>query len=218
MIVRELYERYQVPPWLQLHQLRVAAVGEVLAKGIQGADSALVLSTCLLHDIGAIVKFDFTYTTHSALRSLCPSEEIPHWEAVQEKIRARYGIEEHDATEGILNELGKDVERRIFDQMGLRNMAQILASEDRNLQIAQYADMRVGPFGILSIQERLADGAARYAASWKEDGTAHIADSFPANVQKLEDLLFARIALRPEDITDASIAARIEELWEYAIA
>lgn len=218
MTVRELYDRYQVPPWLQLHQLRVAAVGEMLAKHIQSADSALVLSTCLLHDIGAIVKFDFTYTTHSALRSLCPSEEIPHWEGVQEKIRTRYGAEEHEATDAILDELGKGAERRIFDQLGLRNMAQILMSEDVNLQVVQYADMRVGPFGVLSVRERLADGAARYAAAWKEDGTAHIADTFPANVLKLEEVLFSGIDLSPEDITDASIAARVEELWDYAIA
>lgn len=217
MRAREVYEKYQVPPWLQLHQVRVAAVADTVARMHADANVSLIVTTCLVHDIGAIVKFDFEYMRR-ALPGLASADEIPHWEAVQKEIRARYGTEEHEATDAILSDLGKSNEREIFDQMGLTNMPRILASGDRNLQIVQYADMRVGPFGVLSIQERLADGAARYASVWEEDGTARIANSFPRDVQKLEEILFAGVERRPEDISDASIAVRMQELWDYAIA
>ena len=31
---RDIYDEYRIPPWLQLHQLRVAAVGKMVCEGL----------------------------------------------------------------------------------------------------------------------------------------------------------------------------------------
>jgi 5'-deoxynucleotidase YfbR-like HD superfamily hydrolase len=47
---------------LQLHQLRVAAVGQIICESIPDFDETEeVVTTCLLHDMGNIIKFDLNY-------------------------------------------------------------------------------------------------------------------------------------------------------------
>jgi hypothetical protein len=217
---RELYEEYRIPPWLQLHQLRVAAVGRMVSENLgDQVDADLVIRTCLLHDIGAIVKFDFTYTTHTQLKDLCPPEDVPHWKEVQDDFRARYGTVEHEASDGILKELGAENVRTLFDELGFDKMGNILASDNVNAQAVQYGDMRVGPYGIVPLQERLADALKRYASFYAKEGrTDAQIRGYVTNGSALEERLFRDAALRPGDITDETAAPVIAELWDYPLA
>lgn len=215
---REIYERYQVPPWLQKHQVRVAAVGQMVAARIPAADSRLVVSTCLLHDIGAIVKFDFSYQTHEALKALHPAEETPHWLQVQADIRSRYGNREREATDAILRELGFEDVRAVFADLGLANVPRTLEHGLIEAQIVEYSDMRAGPFGIVSMRERLADGVERYAEHFRKEGKTEESKRYPAFAEALEKNLFEGLDLRTEDITEEAVQPQFERLWDYEIA
>ncbi|MFZ2886950.1 MAG: HD domain-containing protein [Minisyncoccia bacterium] len=214
--VGDIYKTYQTPPWLQLHQLRVAAVGKFLSEAYSGdVDISLVVTGCLLHDIGAIVKFNFDDTR--GLEGLCPPEEVLHWKDVQREFRAKYGEKEKPATDVILSELGMSGVQTLVNNTGFANMKAALARGDTEVLIAQYADMRVGPFGILSLAERLGDVRERYANKFFPDGRHDQIAEYLATALEIEKLLFESASIRPEDITDATIAPVIEELRAYPI-
>lgn len=218
MLIRDIYEKYQVPPWLQLHQLRVAAVGKMVAQGCApDTDIDLIVSTCLLHDIGAIVKFDFGSILQEKVRGLCPSADVPHWIAVQETIRARYGHKEHEASGNIIKELGFEKIEALFNDTGFSEMRRILAAGNLEAMVAQYADMRVGPYGILPLKDRVNEVIERYAdvPSWK----ARVDESrtYLPLACEMETRLFDGIQLRPEGIDDVTAAPAVAALWEYEL-
>lgn len=218
MTAREIYERYQLPPWLRLHQLRVAAVGKMAAEAqAVPVDVSLIVSTCLVHDIGAIVKFDFS-TREEKLRALCPPEEIPHWIAVQADMHKRYGTKEYPASKAILEELGLERVLAVFTRMGLANVKDVLEKDERHVQIAQYGDMRVGPTGIFPLKARMQDVMDRYTEYWRQDGRGNEMGDYPMLMETLEARIFEGARIRPEDITDASVAPLIEELWDWEVA
>lgn len=218
MLVREIYGKYQIPPWLQLHQVRVAAVGKMVAEAqVEPVDVALVVGTCLLHDIGAIVKFDFSPEGQTRVLGLCPPEEMPHWRAVQSSMRERYGEIEKTATAAILHELGLGRECAVYDRTGFKSMHTLLEEKQLPSLLVQYADMRVGPFGVLPLRERFEDSRVRYAhasgADWYEK-----LDRYEQEAGEVERYLLRDTSLQPADISDASVAPLVHELWDYEIA
>lgn len=216
--VVDIYEEYRIPPWLQMHQLRVAAVGKMVSGARPEADGDLVVQTCLVHDMGATVKFDFGAAMHSGEQGLCPVGELPHWLEVQREMRARYGEKEHVATEAIITELGLTEVRRVFGGMGFHHLREILDTGFLEAQIAQYGDMRVGVWGVVPLKERMTEVLARYADHFAREGRAGEVATYLPSAEEIERRLFAGVALKPEDITDASVAPIIEELKKYPIS
>lgn len=217
--VREIYARYEVPPWLQEHQIRVAAVGKIVADAYTSPiDIDLIVSTCLLHDIGAIVKFDFGFVLQQKVPGLCPPAEIAHWVQVQEKIRAQYGKKEYEASERIISELGFERIRTLFSNLGFSQMKRILAEGNKEAMIVQYADMRVGPYGILPLTERVSEVITRYAdvAGWEE--RVEESHTYLPQALDIEKHVFEDIAIRPNDIDDATAKSIMTTLWDYELA
>lgn len=214
--VTELYQEYRTPPWLQEHQLRVAAVGKMVAALHENIDRDAIIVSCLLHDIGAIVKFDFSNTDQ--LRYLHPKTEIAHWRAVQADFHAKYGDKEHPATDAILKEIGvrKEVQD-IVHNTGFDNMSRIIKEGYLSAEIVQYADMRVAPDGITSLFDRLTDVRNRYAERLKVAGRYEQFEENFTNADIIERKLFAGKDLLPGDISDETAAPLIEELRAYSI-
>lgn len=217
---RGIYEHYRIPPWLQLHQLRVAAVAKMTADSFQEPlDSETVLIGDLFHDMGNIIKFDFG--EGSGLRSLVGAENVAHWEKVKEEFVAKYGTIEKDATRAIAQEIGVPQGAiTIIENIGWDKMHEVAASDSYEMKIAEYGDMRVGPFGIVSVRERAEDGLKRYRAHMQEKGEdpeVYFAKLAVA-AETLEQQIFVHSSITPNDITDETIAPIIEELWEYKIA
>ena len=207
---REIYGEYKIMPGLQLHQLRVAAVGKLicehLKKPVRTKD---VVVACLFHDMGNILKFDLV-----AFPAFTAPEGAAYWELVKAEYREKYGTEQHSATEKIARELKlPQTVLEILGATGFSRIAEVAASGSMETKIVQYADMRVGPFGILPFKERLDDLSRRYAA--KKDRLYEEAERGCYDIQQQ---IFAVADITPEDITDAAVAPLIEELWEYALA
>ncbi len=216
--IADIYKEYRTPPWLQAHQLRVAAVGKFVAENCGLAlDEHSVISACLLHDIGAIVKFDLSDQA-AALNDLYPPDQLEYWRGVQADFRAQYGEIEHPATDAILAEIGvPNVVREIVHNTGFKNVRRMLDARDMNVLTVQYADMRVGPYGIVSLDERLADVKVRYAVTLQNAGWFDRFDENIANAHETEDMLFAAARARPEECTDESSSNVMQTLAHHPI-
>ena len=99
-----------------------------------------------------------------------------------------------------------------MDQSGFSRIPEIVVSGSSELQVCQYADLRVAPHGVASLEERLEDFSKRYGgAKDPRSESVHRAS------QELEQKIFAEVTIKPDDITDTAISPLIEELWEYPV-
>ncbi len=215
MSIWEAYEKYSIMPNLRLHQLRVAAVARTLAEAL-GADSELVTRAALLHDMGNIMKSDFNQFPPE----FYGEKGREYWEAVKADCGARFGLDEHSATAAIVRDLGIDESVvTLIDSMGFSRAQEVYTSGSIELQILEYSDQRVAPYGIVSMEERLAEGHKRYQERERTE-YGHDDSEFDTNheiLKRLESKLFGGLPIAPESLTEASLKDTIESLTLYTI-
>lgn len=174
---------------------------------------------CLFHDMGNILKFDLTPT--AALASMMPDGQREYWISVKSDFTAKYGKSEYDATAAIAKEVGlSDVVQQLIHGMGFSKAASLLDSGSFEQLAVEYADQRVGPWGVLSLDERLADGNKRYAGKYGQESDEE-RERYSENVaalKKIETKLMHAAEMRPEDLNDETLAASIEELKKFEIS
>lgn len=219
---REIYGEYKTMPGLQMHQLRVAAVAKLICEHLnKPVRTEDVVAACLFHDMGNIVKFDLGY-----IPEFLEPEGLAYWENVQREYKQKYGgADQHAANEKIARELGLSEEVISYiAAVSFSKVGEVVKSASFEKKICEYSDSRVGPHGILSLDDRLRDGRKRYLKrvdAVQQDGVAAPADTFEALLKlehELERQIFSVADITPEDITDAAVAPLIEQLWEYALA
>src|SRR3989344_2472976 len=102
MKITEIYEKYKIPPNLQLHQLRVAGVASIICDNFdKPLDKGSIITTCLLHDMGNILKFNFDIFPEE----FYGKQGRAYWEKVKQEFKEKYGEDEHKATHAIAEEL-----------------------------------------------------------------------------------------------------------------
>ncbi len=215
MTIWEIYEHYSIMPNLRLHQLRVAAIARTLAEAL-GADVELVTRAGLLHDMGNIMKTDFSQFPPE----FYGDKGLEYWEGVKADCAQRFGHDEHSATAAIAREIGvSEGVVDIMSQMGFSKAERIVLQGSLELQILEYADQRVAPQGIVSMEERLREGHERY----KERARTEYGESdrqFESNsayLKQLEEKLFEGLLITPELLTEESLTAMMDFLRDYAI-
>lgn len=168
MHVIQIYQQYQIPQNLQLHMLRVAAVGKIICDHItfQAIDADLIIKTLLLHDMGNIIKFNFNNTS---MFSPEDSAIIDLYKTAQAEFIRKYGTDADKATLQIIEEITSD--KRIMELC--KNSHGEKAHRYVNgafwhEKICYYADMRIGLHGILSVDERFDDLKQRYPHELEE--------------------------------------------------
>jgi hypothetical protein len=201
-------------PVLQMHQLRVAAVAKQICDSlVVKVDTKTVVTASLLHDMGNIIKFDL-----SLFPQYYKPEGVDYWRTVQEQYINTYGTDEHQASLAIAQELG--VTQPVLDCIEAVDFAKAIEnakSKELEPKICDNADMRVGPHGVLSLQERLAEGAKRYKDRIDKWIPAEKQEELHQAVRDIEAQVYEHSSLKPTDITDNSISPIIEELRSYEI-
>ncbi len=215
--VIDLYRRYEVPPNLQRHLLRVAAVAELVLERWRGPALARdrIVRVLLLHDIGNIVKADYV-----ALPQLLEEEQprVAHWLEVQRRYHARFARDERLATHTIAREVGLGAEElELLARMDFMRNDETAASDDYHAKLAAYADQRVGPFGILSLEARLAEAKQRYRADPSAFMASARASALIAHAHEIETQVFECCAIEPHEIHDEAAAPVIEALRSFVI-
>ncbi len=216
---REIYAQYTIMPSLQTHQLRVAAVAKMICdNSVREIDVRVVLLECLFHDMGNIIKSDLDY-----FPDFVQPEGKEYWETVKADFVQRYGVEQHAANAAIAREIGLPEQViEIMNTSGFSLMKDIAATESLELKVCQYADMRVGPHGVLPMKERMLEGRDRYKKREVPVGGASRSEAEFEELMRaakaLEEQIFSDVGIKPEDITDAAVEPVIAELWEYPVS
>ncbi|MFA7300813.1 MAG: hypothetical protein WC069_00685 [Candidatus Shapirobacteria bacterium] len=147
MKIDEIYQRFSVPQNLAEHMFRVFGVVSVVGANWTGEslDWNLLKKLALLHDLGNIVKFNLT------------GDELQLKET-QKMMIDKYGADDHEATGKMVKELGFDDESvDTIQSKSFGNSVAISESSNYLLKILYYADMRVLPNGIGTLDDRLSD-------------------------------------------------------------
>lgn len=217
--ITSIYQSYRLMPTLQQHQLRVAAVAKSIIDQLstpkRSFDPTDVITTCLLHDMGNIIKFDLT-----AFPDFYQSEGLEHWQQIKQQYIQKYGSDEHQATLQIAKELGVHSQVTSYiDAVGFTKAEANLATTDLGQKICAYADMRVGPHGVISLQHRFSDLRNRYGQRYA--GSSHKADRqvFEQAILKVEAQIQSSTQRDLQTITDHTISGTIEALqtWELTV-
>jgi len=214
---QDIYTAYRIMPNLQQHQLRVAAVGKMICDNFSGPlDAQSVTLACLFHDMGNIIKFDL-----DVFPQFWGQEGREYWEQTKADWIQRYGDDEHAAALAVAREIGlPENVCTLIDETRFSRLDAAKESTSFEGKVVKYSDLRVGPFGILSMEERLEEGRKRYAEKKRydtPDGRERYARSTEA-ARQIEKQIFEKCSIKPEYITDVSAAPIIEELRNYPIA
>lgn len=215
--IADVYRTHEVPPNVQRHMLRVAAVAEQILTGWRGArvDRGRLLTVLLVHDLGNIVKCDYDGLPHMLEEE---QPRVEHWRAVQARHRARFGSDDHLATVTLARELGLDAAALdLLERMAFERNDETLAGSDPEAKIAAYADQRVGPRGVVSLAARFAEIKERYRGAAGAYMHTPRADFLIGCAHRIEEQVLASCALAPGDVTDASIAPIVESLRGFPV-
>ncbi len=215
--IQEIYTRHQIPRNLQRHMYRVASVGEYIAENWSSSlDTSSIVSTLLLHDMGNILKFDF-----SRGMSLFDADEqdLTRWRQVQQKYREQYGDDVHDATLAMANSEGvSDRVLELITKMGSSRLSDALESADWEQKICIYSDFRVDPHGFVSVESRFADILERYAGRHhplsNEEQTIKNRDA----CLELEKQLVEHLEKSLTDLPLTDLETRVKYLPEYFLS
>lgn len=196
-------------PTLAEHQFRVASVAKQICDSIPlSLNVDGVVDVCLLHDMGNIIKFDLNY-----FPDFLQPEGLEYWKKIKDEFIQKYGNEEHVATEKICEEIGlPDIEMSYIRAIGFSKIKKVLASDSLEEKICLYSDLRVGPYGVLSIEDRLIDGRKRYEGRKEKALGLGQFGEFATALREIEKQLFSYSSIIPSDITDLSIKPIILQL------
>ena len=207
-------------PQLQEHQLKVAGVAKVILDNLSlTLEKQEVVTACLLHDMGNLIKFDL-----AKICSLFPDkfifteEEVAYWENVKAGYVKKYGNDEHHATIEIAREIGASPRvQELINCIGFQNGKANAQNQDWAKKICAYSDMRVGPIGVFSLEDRFLDLKVRYGNKHRlMAGNENMRLEFEEGLREIEKQIFSQITLRPEQITESGVLKLVDDLkaWE----
>jgi isoleucyl-tRNA synthetase len=211
MTISDIYKKYKIPPNLQMHMLRVAAVASLVCDNFaEPINKEEIITACLLHDMGNIIKFTF-----NDLLELLEPEGKEYWQDVKNEYIEKYGSSEHEASLKIAEELQTSNEvLEAIKSVGFIEAFTTVLSENSAHKILEYADSRVDPYGVVSLEERFLDFRKRYDRLNTDSGKR---ESYEKALRTMEKQVFEKCKIKPEDITDASVASIIEEFKKFII-
>lgn len=221
MKISEIYKKYNIMPSLALHQFRVAGVAFMICDHIKDVslDKNKIIKACLLHDMGNIVKFKLEY-----FPEFLEPNGLSYWKKIQDEFIKKYGDEEHIATYEILREIGLDEDFIEFlDKIGFTQADKNKESDDFEIKIASYADMRVDPKNVVSLSSRFKNLRERY----NKNGSVIIKnEDFLSETDKnffedaffeIERQIFDKCDITPDDINNENVDFYKKDLEMLAI-
>ncbi len=213
--ISKIYQKYKIMPQLQEHQFRVAALAKSICDQLENLiDTDTVIKACLIHDMGNILKFDL-----NIFPEFLKPEGLEYWETVKQETAKKYKTnDEHIATKMIAKELNVSSEvMQCLDAIGFSKIRNNLSTTSFEEKICCYADQRLAPFGVVSIEERMAEGKKRYANSTRVMLNPLNFDILFEDLKQLEKQIFVQTRILPTNVTDTSIQTAITKLRDYSI-
>lgn len=215
MNILSVYEKYHIPKNLEQHQFAVAGCAYQICESLNNfQETHEVLSACLLHDMGSIIKFDF-----SLFPDVYAQEGLSYWQEIKEEFIRKYGPDEHVATLEIAKEL--NVSRRVVEltnSVGFSKAVLNLNSQDLSAKICCYVDQRVSPFGVKKLFDRIMEGYERKKTNPKFiQSNQEKFQEYVSALMKMEEQIFSNTNLTPDDVNDLSISPYLEKLKNFTL-
>lgn len=211
-----IYQNYALPLVLQNHLLRVAAVGKWIIEHWINSSIKLnaenIIEVLLLHDIGNIVKGE-----DDNFKALFPDtydmESFEYWINMRNWVREHYGNNDLEATQNIVKEIGVSSKlQQMIEAKQFYNNKKTYESMDYAIKICAYADQRVAPEGIMSLNGRLNEAIKRYQNVKEASVNRPDRKALIEYAKKIEEQIFENVNGTPEQITDESIDIYIPDL------
>lgn len=161
MNINQIYKYFQTPKNLQEHMLRVGGLAKIITSNWTGdaINSEAIIQTCLIHDIAKPLHFDLTKQAQFGMTE----KEVEALDHLQKRLVTDYSPIEHQAVLKICKEIGYSEETiRLVGDLEWENIPKFLESNDLESLIPIYCDMRISPYGIMSLSERVDDLKSRY--------------------------------------------------------
>lgn len=209
MKVYQIYKDNMISRNLQEHMLRVAALAQIVLNDWIGeqVDKKAIVQVCLLHDIAKPMNFDLVKQAHFGMSQ----EEISNLKKLQPILKLKYGINEHKATVEMCRELGcVESALRILNNLEWIFLDRLIKDNDIESLITIYCDMRMGPFGILPVEERFKDLINRR--------TLEGFNEIQKNGIVLEKLIKEKVTISLTSITDDQLNSKFEELLNIVVS
>ena len=210
--ISKIYSTYFIPLNLQRHMMLTAGVAEqICANYKKPIDAQNIIAAALIHDLGNLVKMDLKDKKKILLLDPTDRDRVDILIEKQKEFWEKYGKNDFLANALIAKELGAN-KRVIFlmENKGIENDFRQLWRKDLGLAIFAYADLRVAPYGVTSMQERLEEFQKRYNLH-KSKVTLAQSKKFMVFAKELEEEIFENVSIRPQDITSASIMPYIKK-------
>lgn len=208
MTLPQIYSSYSIPGNLQQHMLRVAGLARLLTNHWQGPkiNKQAIVQACALHDIAKPIDFEIDKQAQFGLSE----QEIKDLVKLQQRLKADYGHNEHQIALKICQELGCAPRvGELIDQLDWNNLPELLIKNDVEVLLVVYCDMRIGPKGILSIEERHQELAHRE--------TVPNLKKRIENGLKLESKLAPQVELNLQQISNEQIEEQAEWVREKVV-
>lgn len=156
MTFEQFCQEYKILPNLKDHLLDVASLTALICRNYKeelpvSYDDAI--KAAILHDIGNMAKSD-PDTLGSYLD--VNEHDLELWKDRLKAFKDKYGYNDHEVTQRLLREL--KVPSNISQAIQNKSFGNIIAnasSDDLLVKLISYADLRINPNGIVSVQERL---------------------------------------------------------------
>lgn len=220
MTIQDIYKTYRITPALQLHQYRVASIGKYLSSHIAEGKSEQreIVMACLLHDMGNIIKFNM-----NLFPEFFQPEGVEYWQGVKDDFIKKYGTDEHIATVEIAKEVLKDIKGKdrildLIDAIGFSNAKRNAESRDYGWKIAAYADMRVEPQGVTTLESRLSDGNKRFKLNKPGISRHDFFVEMSGYLHTIQQQLFEGLDFTPESITEETVQPIMRALPETPVS
>lgn len=211
--ITEVYVEYKIMPLLAMHQLRVAAVAEMICDSLDiDVDKESVIKACLLHDMGNIIKFNLDYFPET----LKP-EGRDYWQGIKDEYIKKYGTNEHEASAKIAEEIGAtDLIKDLIGAIDSKLIEDIKNSDSFEKKICIYADNRASPHHIVSLEEHSLEAKERYKnhhRSFSEESRIF----FNENIKEIEKQIFSHAKIEPSEINDETVSPYIKKLRNFYV-
>jgi 5'-deoxynucleotidase YfbR-like HD superfamily hydrolase len=213
MKISEIYEKFNIPPNLQEHMIRVARVANFILDHWKGEqlDRNKIIKVVLLHDLGNVVKFDLDKYPEFLGNE---KPRLEYWKKIQKKTIEKYGPDDHTATSKMLKEIG--VNEEIIDTISQKSFGNAIETEksnNRTLKILVYSDFRAGPFGLMPLKERLKEALPRLE---KYKYLPHL-DKLIQSAEAIEKQIQANLDINVSEITEDRIKTNVEKYLEIEV-
>ncbi|MEO8581396.1 MAG: HD domain-containing protein [Patescibacteria group bacterium] len=203
MTVNEIYTKYRTPNNLQQHMLRVAALCTVIVSSWKGEPISKedIVNTLLFHDIAKPVTFDIA----NQARFVSSPEELVRLEQDIKYLVDNFGSEEHQAALKIFQDIGLNKNcQRLINNLEWHNTDDLMRVNDIESLLTIYCDMRIGPKGVLLIEQRLSELNARNPI---EDFEKRL-----KSAKDLENLIIGKVPIKLDEIKEEQISPIAEML------